>query len=88
MTTKGIRVIDLMLIDLLHKANSIGYALELNSGYRHIVLCLEAVESGEKLEFHEKREVRDNLIDLCKFLGVNYEYLLDKAYKQVNPDQK
>lgn len=88
MTTKGIRVIDLMLIDLLHKANSIGYALELNSGYRYIVLCLEAVENGEKLEFHEKREVRDNLIDLCKFLDVNYEYLLDKAYKQVNPDQK
>lgn len=80
MKTNAIRI----MLDHLHEvAAKQGIDLLTNSAYCYINCVVTAHEQGEEITFPEKRECRDDLESLCFALGVNYNWLIHKALKEV-----
>ena len=80
MKTPAIRI---MLDHLYEVAAKQGRDLLTVSAYCYVCRVVAAYDRGEEITFPEKRECKEDLETLCFALGVNYNWLLDKALREV-----
>ena len=81
MKTPAIRI---MLDHLYGVAEEQGIDLLTNSTYCFVSRTVDACERGEEITFPERRKCADDLETLCFVLGINYAWLVRKAFFDID----
>ena len=85
MNTNAIRA---MVEKMEEYGKSIGTDITAHSSYVYINIIVELHEDGEKIPYYERRELRDDLKELCLLLGLNYGKLLNEALAKYPNERK